>query len=122
MGAGLGMELGGGQGLAPSLPVGEGGTDVGRWTTLDEGSLLAEILGNEVLAPLSRAVRGERQRKFMAAVATTVNMFQVRVSDMLYSFGQRVSTQLVLHRHRTCLLYTSPSPRDRQKSRMPSSA
>ena len=25
------------------------------------------------------------------------------------------------HRH-TCLLYTSPSPRDRQKSRMPSSA
>ena len=32
----------------------------------------------------------------------------VRVSD-----GVRVST---------CLLYTSPSPRDRQKSRMPSSA
>ena len=31
----------------------------------------------------------------------------------------------VLHTHpvpRTCLLYTSPSPRDRQKSRMPSSA
>ena len=25
-------------------------------------------------------------------------------------------------RHITCLLYTSPSPRDRQKSRMPSSA
>ena len=25
-------------------------------------------------------------------------------------------------RHRICLLYTSPSPRDRQKSRMPSSA
>ena len=24
--------------------------------------------------------------------------------------------------HPTCLLYTSPSPRDRQKSRMPSSA
>ena len=26
------------------------------------------------------------------------------------------------HWERTCLLYTSPSPRDRQKSRMPSSA
>ena len=25
-------------------------------------------------------------------------------------------------RYNTCLLYTSPSPRDRQKSRMPSSA
>ena len=24
--------------------------------------------------------------------------------------------------HQTCLLYTSPSPRDRQKTRMPSSA
>ena len=26
------------------------------------------------------------------------------------------------NRYQTCLLYTSPSPRDRQKSRMPSSA
>ena len=26
------------------------------------------------------------------------------------------------HKKATCLLYTSPSPRDRQKSRMPSSA
>ena len=30
-------------------------------------------------------------------------------------------THIDLH-HTTCLLYTSPSPRDRQKSRMPSSA
>ena len=29
---------------------------------------------------------------------------------------------LVIMDHRFCLLYTSPSPRDRQKSRMPSSA
>ena len=27
-----------------------------------------------------------------------------------------------VHTHYDCLLYTSPSPRDRQKSRMPSSA
>ena len=27
-----------------------------------------------------------------------------------------------INRHYSCLLYTSPSPRDRQKSRMPSSA
>ena len=26
------------------------------------------------------------------------------------------------HQHRVCLLYTSPSPRDRTRSRMPSSA
>ena len=42
--------------------------------------------------------------------------------------GSRVTTRVVLSRGvrqsrvRTCLLYTSPSPRDRQKSRMPSSA
>ena len=28
----------------------------------------------------------------------------------------------IIQLHQTCLLYTSPSPRDRQKSRMPSSA
>ena len=28
----------------------------------------------------------------------------------------------ILYKKRICLLYTSPSPRDRQKSRMPSSA
>ena len=34
----------------------------------------------------------------------------------------RISTQELYERLKTCLLYTSPSPRDRQKSRMPSSA
>ena len=29
---------------------------------------------------------------------------------------------LAYHRHKTCLLYTSPSPRDLSTSRMPSSA
>ena len=32
-----------------------------------------------------------------------------------------IDALLLTHLH-TCLLYTSPSPRDRQKSRMPSSA
>ena len=32
------------------------------------------------------------------------------------------SKENYLHYYLTCLLYTSPSPRDRQKSRMPSSA
>ena len=30
--------------------------------------------------------------------------------------------EYLVQKARTCLLYTSPSPRDRQKSRMPSSA
>ena len=36
-----------------------------------------------------------------------------RVESLLFKEGDIV---------KTCLLYTSPSPRDRQKSRMPSSA
>ena len=40
--------------------------------------------------------------------------------------GLKQRNQVVTHLHSTqgndCLLYTSPSPRDRQKSRMPSSA
>ena len=32
------------------------------------------------------------------------------------------SGERTTERYDTCLLYTSPSPRDRQKSRMPSSA
>ena len=41
-----------------------------------------------------------------------------KVADHLESLGLEVETGIAY----TCLLYTSPSPRDRQKSRMPSSA
>ena len=42
------------------------------------------------------------------------NTPRVKIDDRLYT-PQEISAM-------TCLLYTSPSPRDRQKSRMPSSA
>ena len=35
---------------------------------------------------------------------------------------QRRNLELIASENIVCLLYTSPSPRDRQKSRMPSSA
>ena len=41
----------------------------------------------------------------------------VPVSDISASYG--IPKEILA---KTCLLYTSPSPRDRQKSRMPSSA
>ena len=37
-------------------------------------------------------------------------------------FGEAVSRKVVQMLGKDCLLYTSPSPRDRQKYRMPSSA
>ena len=36
--------------------------------------------------------------------------------------GDSVSMEKLDLKYQRCLLYTSPSPRDRQKSRMPSSA
>ena len=38
------------------------------------------------------------------------------------SFGYSQAVKGTWEQYKTCLLYTSPSPRDRQKSRMPSSA
>ena len=47
------------------------------------------------------------------------------ISDLFINLDIALKFGLVLKKtsqNRTCLLYTSPSPRDRQKSRMPSSA
>ena len=41
---------------------------------------------------------------------------QSNIRNIYYDFNNRFNDPF------TCLLYTSPSPRDRQKSRMPSSA
>ena len=43
-----------------------------------------------------------------------------QVEDHL--LGVEVLTEFLARKGELCLLYTSPSPRDRQKSRMPSSA
>ena len=43
------------------------------------------------------------------------------LKDGVYQYSQFFYNSLVVVTDR-CLLYTSPSPRDRQKSRMPSSA
>ena len=51
---------------------------------------------------------------------TTVNAWTVRIEATGLVFeGIGETRSQALH---SCLLYTSPSPRDRQKSRMPSSA
>ena len=44
------------------------------------------------------------------------------VAQMLYLDSDDNSKPIYLYINSPCLLYTSPSPRDRQKSRMPSSA
>ena len=78
----------------------------------------------------NQAVHGSGTISFSDAMKLVRELFHVlfwlartytRVSDpkaIAATFDEKRVPQLV----NTCLLYTSPSPRDRQKSRMPSSA
>ena len=43
------------------------------------------------------------------------------MDEIMKTIGETSSVEEIA-KHSVCLLYTSPSPRDRQKSRMPSSA
>ena len=52
---------------------------------------------------------------------------EAKIFGLSFDYGQRHKKELnsasIIAKHfDICLLYTSPSPRDRQKSRMPSSA
>ena len=50
--------------------------------------------------------------------------FQLETEEFLdFSFFEQFDENVIdNYTYKACLLYTSPSPRDRQKSRMPSSA
>ena len=60
------------------------------------------------------------------AIAETTDNLEFLDEDQNAAFDVEYHTPLEytekLARYKDCLLYTSPSPRDRQKSRMPSSA
>src|SRR5665213_796987 len=82
------------------------------------GPLAARFQGPLLLTPtsgLTDAVRLEIQR--VLAVGHTV--YLLGGTDAI---SANVGTSLQALGYNPCLLYTSPSPRDRQKSRMPSSA
>ena len=65
-------------------------------------------------------VIGERWPALLARVqAEDAAVLQ---ADLVEGLGSTLSIGGVQLTSRHCLLYTSPSPRDRQKSRMPSSA
>jgi hypothetical protein len=49
-------------------------------------------------------------------------LFQEIYRVLLMPENSNLQFQLYSARNKTCLLYTSPSPRDRTRSRMPSSA
>ena len=57
-------------------------------------------------------------RGFCAGVDRAIDI----VRRALEIFGEPIYARHEVVHNQFCLLYTSPSPRDRQKSRMPSSA
>ena len=62
---------------------------------------------------------GSRYFGFVAAVAMTASLFLLGKNQTIYQF---YTLYFLFGALGNCLLYTSPSPRDREKSRMPSSA
>ena len=71
--------------------------------------------------------------KIKTKTTTKQTALEIYVGEDKMSLAQSVNAQVLLlslptpekyimQRQGSCLLYTSPSPRDRQRSRMPSSA
>ena len=58
----------------------------------------------------------------VATLTTSASSIVGAVNELNSSVAGDLVIQTFGHRYNACLLYTSPSPRDRQKSRMPSSA
>ena len=52
----------------------------------------------------------------------TLNGVYTSMSGIKFGDVKIITTKEQIKKNQSCLLYTSPSPRDRQKSRMPSSA
>ena len=79
-------------------------------------------LGKKVLDKIGQIVREEQDK----AGALEIMMPTIQPAELWQESGRYddygAEMLRINDRHDSCLLYTSPSPRDRQKSRMPSSA
>ena len=88
-----------------------------------DGRILAEYLGNDSKFNDSRSYLDFRHRTFFdSGWRNRFNFSEVSDSQYFEDMGGSLSTSSITHLNRTCLLYTSPSPRDQRGSRMPSSA
>ena len=86
---------------------------------VDLSPRLVEILGHIVSRNGEIVTKEELLEKFWPDVNVSENTLTRAIADIRKAIGDDPSAPKYLE---TCLLYTSPSPRDRQKSRMPSSA
>ena len=92
--------------MAVERPIGEPNTDI-------------EIEGVTIETPDMEVEAIEMQEDVSAIVNPEPEMTDVQFDSNLAEYIEDDELGKISS---TCLLYTSPSPRDRQKSRMPSSA
>ena len=92
-------------------------------TWREEGAIILHVLADGgVIGALRLAdeVRAESRDAVDALHAAGAQV--VMITGDAQAVAETVATELGIDRVFACLLYTSPSPRDRTRSRMPSSA
>ena len=77
-------------------------TPIERWPSCEKPQILPPV-GNRNMGNVSLPVQCGKKKQFIQLTVNVTGQYYVATRNI-------------------CLLYTSPSPRDRQKSRMPSSA
>ena len=84
---------------------------------------------NPVVQPLPQTPASDHVARASDFVARATDFVAQRVAPIVQTYESNVSETFlrslllsIMAENAACLLYTSPSPRDRQKSRMPSSA
>ena len=89
-------------------------------TTADAGTLIRPGDIITIQDPVRSGVR--RSGRISAATTTQITVDDIKDLPTTPSSGDELSVILADGTLQTCLLYTSPSPRDVEESRMPSSA
>ena len=102
--------------------IADSGSTKTEWTAMDD--LTGEVTGHAYTKGLNpyfvteEEIREEIRTKLLP-------MLPVDCFTRIYFYGSGARDEkqpMIRQAISSCLLYTSPSPRDRQKSRMPSSA
>ena len=93
----------------------------------DAYSLILSAIDNGIYRPGDRLVESELAERFGVSRTPVREALQrLETQSMLKRDGRSLIVATLDHNQLaelyTCLLYTSPSPRDRTRSRMPSSA